>query len=495
MGTAKPIRGSSCVLLILYVAFSISYPVVYADERSLVIGQSTTLQLSPGLVVENSPGLKPGTKVFCERVSIHGLSRLRDLRKFAHTMKVKVLQNSSSLRRPNVEVCFHRNASLGVAMCSQGRWEKVSKGSWVQSMSPFDHKILDIRTAASSLEPLEVSIEEEFFLYRIVFLILGIILMSLASTLSKSLVFYYGSAMAVGVILVILMVLFQGMKLLPTGRKSSLAIFIYSSLIGLGSFLLRYLPGLFHSLLMEIGIGEDLYNPLAIFLVAFVVLAGAWLGFWVVHKLVLTEDGSIDISTSNFVAWSIRILAVIMILQSSLDPLLAAEALISGIFVSSILRKLARLRFLRRVFKKLFKLVKNYWRHSQVPDLSPFKDSYDEYMYKSPDDFKFVRRSSKHFSLTSCNSSKQGITRSSPRELSDSEIYPSAFHNTPERRKFSKEEWQKFTRDSTKRAVEDLVSSPDFSKWVATNADRITVTPSKASPASSVKRRKWFLLF
>lgn len=88
-----------------------------------------------------------------------------------------------------------------------------------------------------------------------------------------------------------------------------------------------------------------------------------------------------------------------------------------------------------------------------------------------------------------------GITRSSPRELSDSEIYPSAFHNTPERRKFSKEEWQKFTRDSTKRAVEDLVSSPDFSKWVATNADRITVTPSKASPASSVKRRKWFLLF
>lgn len=30
----------------------------------------------------------------------------------------------------------------------------------MQSMSPFDHKILDIRTAASSLEPLEVSIEE-----------------------------------------------------------------------------------------------------------------------------------------------------------------------------------------------------------------------------------------------------------------------------------------------------------------------------------------------
>jgi hypothetical protein len=56
---------------------------------------------------------------------------------------------------------------------------------------------------------------------------------------------------------------------------------------------------------------------LAIFLLAFVVLTGAWMGFWIVRKLVLTEDGSIDISTSLFVAWSIRSLAAIMILQVS----------------------------------------------------------------------------------------------------------------------------------------------------------------------------------
>lgn len=56
---------------------------------------------------------------------------------------------------------------------------------------------------------------------------------------------------------------------------------------------------------------------LAIFLLAFLVLTGAWMGFWAVRKLVLTEDGSIDISTSNFVAWSIRILAAVMILQVS----------------------------------------------------------------------------------------------------------------------------------------------------------------------------------
>lgn len=49
----------------------------------------------------------------------------------------------------------------------------------------------------------------EFFLYRIIFFVSGIIIMTLASSLSKSLVFYYSSAMAVGIILVILMVLFQ----------------------------------------------------------------------------------------------------------------------------------------------------------------------------------------------------------------------------------------------------------------------------------------------
>ncbi|XLS84983.1 hypothetical protein HN51_035149, partial [Arachis hypogaea] len=69
-----------------------------------------------------------------------------------------------------------RNASLAVGMCSQGQWEKVSK---------------------------------EFFAYRVVLLILGITLISLASFLSKSLAFYYSSAMAVGVILMILMILYQ----------------------------------------------------------------------------------------------------------------------------------------------------------------------------------------------------------------------------------------------------------------------------------------------
>ncbi|KAL2906508.1 Nuclear envelope integral membrane protein 2 [Bienertia sinuspersici] len=216
----------------------------------------------------------------------------------------------------------------------------------------------------------------DFSVYRIVFLVLGTLLITLAPTLSESLVFYYSSAMVVGIILVVLVVLFQGMKLLPTGRGNSLAFLLYSSFslsdfncrfysiqIGVGSFFLSYLPRLLHTMLTEMGVSEDMYNPvckfyvidsedcLAIFFFLFISLAGAWLGFWVVRRLILTEEGLIDTSVAQFVAWSIRILGTAMVLQCSLDPLLAAEALISAAFISSILRRVARPRLLRRLYR------------------------------------------------------------------------------------------------------------------------------------------------
>ncbi|CAK7339744.1 unnamed protein product [Dovyalis caffra] len=479
MYTAKPYRSSVSIFsILLFFKFSLFTSSALAHELSLVVGESSKVQISPSVEVLNSPGTKLGTWVLCARVDIHGLPRLKNLNKFSHSLKLKLSRSNSTFRRPNVEVCFYRNASCAIGMCPQGKWEKVDKGgSWVRAMSPFDHKLLDVRMFGSSSESFELSIEEEFFLYRVIFLILGVVMLSVASSLSKSLVFYYSSAMTIGIMLVILVVLFQGMKLLPTGRKSSLAIFIYSSLVGLGTFLLRYLPGLLYSILMEMGISEDMYYPVS------------WMGFWAVRNFILTEDGSVDISTSHFVAWSIRIFAVVLILQSSLDPLLAAEALISGIIVSSILRRIFRWRFLRRVYKKLFKLVRNITRESLFPDLSPFGGSIDKYTVETPEGSKFLSPRPKRFNLASCNS-MQGLSRTSPHQLSDSDVYPSTFHTTPERRKFSKDSWEKFTKESTQKAVKELVSSPDFSKWAAANAERITVSPN--SPSSSRRqRRKW----
>lgn len=53
-----------------------------------------------------------------------------------------------------------RNASLGVGMCPQGPWGKISKDAWARTMSPFDHKVLDICIPGSSSVALKVSIDE-----------------------------------------------------------------------------------------------------------------------------------------------------------------------------------------------------------------------------------------------------------------------------------------------------------------------------------------------
>lgn len=76
--------------------------------------------------------------------------------------------------------------------------------------------------------------------------------------------------------------------------------------------------------------------------------------------------------------------------------------------------------------------------------------------------------------------------------LLDADIYPSTFHSTPGRRKFSKDEWERFTKDSTEKALEGLVSSPDFSKWLVDNADRISITPQSSRAEKHRKWPQWF---
>ncbi|KAL5556779.1 hypothetical protein UlMin_039015 [Ulmus minor] len=496
MGSAKLVLLSSFVVALLSLSLPCSSSVEPENERSLDVAPSAGLQLSRGLLVKNSPG-RVGKSVVCERVHIYGLSRIKNLGKFSHSVKVKVSGKNSSTYLPNAEVCFHRNFSLAIGMCSEGQWEKVSKGSWVRPMSPFDHKLLDIR-AASSLESFEVSIEEDFFVHRIILLAFGIVMMSMASFLSKSLVFYYGSAMVIGVVLVVTVVLYQATRLVPFGGKK-FAIFVPSSIFAFVYFLQQSIPGILQSILAMFGI-EEMYDPLVKFLLAFIVLAGAWMGFWVIRKLVLTEEGSIDTSTSYLVAWTIRILAALAILQSSADPLLAMEALLLGIVVSSILRKIFRLRFLRRMYRKLMKSVKTDRKLSQVPYSSASEDSLDDYTYKigSNADSSLQWCQSRKFTTSPLSPSNQGLNRRTPIRKLESEVYPSSFYDTPDGKigkRFSKQGWEKFTRESTETALEQLVSSPGFSKWLYKNADRINVTPKSGRAEEAEvqpKRLFWF---
>ncbi|XP_010272998.1 PREDICTED: uncharacterized protein LOC104608649 isoform X2 [Nelumbo nucifera] len=483
-------------LLFFFLFASNSSAVVAADDDlSIVVAHPTTLQLSSGFPVKDSPGSKPSMSMVCNRVHIRGLSRLKSLRKYAHSLKVivKVIQTGSGIRLQNVEVCFHRNMSLGIGMCPQGNWEKLVKGSWVRSMSPYDSKLLDIRMPGLTSEIFEVSTEEEFLSYRIFFLVIGVILITLAPEFGNSLVFYYSSAMTVGIILVVLMVLFQGMKLLPTGRKNSLAIFLFSSIVGIGSFFISYLLGLVHSLLIEMGFHEDMYNPLAIFLLVCVALAGAWLGFWVVRKLVVTEDGSVDKSIARFVTYSIWVFAAVMILQSSLDPLLAAVALVAGILISLLLRRVTKLRSSRHRHKHSSRLAKHNRRKLPNQDF-PTEESDDEYQHKIRmlGESELFGTETRPFRLSSCNSSR-GLAKTPPCRSLDSETYYSTYHKTPERKEFSKDEWDKFTRESTKKALEDLFSSPDFNKFAVANAERITLAPPKDHRSTSKQQGRWFI--
>ncbi|XP_024019150.1 uncharacterized protein LOC21399322 [Morus notabilis] len=488
MASAKQVLISTRLLFLLLLCLPFSSSTAPpSDQHSLVVAPSAKLQLSHGGVqVKTCPNSKPGISMVCERVRIYGLSRIQNLWKFSHSVKIKVSVTNSTGHLPKAGVCFHRNMSLGLGMCPKNKWENVSNGSWARSASPFGHKVLDIRAASSSLESFEVSIEEELHVYRVVCLALGMVMMSLASFLSNSLVFYYGTTMASGGILVIVVVFFQGLKkameLLPTGSKTSL--FIYSSVVGLVSFLFYYFPGIWHSILTEAGISEEMYYALVVFLVVFLILAGGWLAFWVVHKHIPTEDGSIDTSTSLFVAWSIRILSALLILQSSVDPMLATEALIFGMITSSILRSIFRLRRIRYIYRELRKSAKRKHKTAHLPGSSALEDPLDR--IRSNEDFSFrtIPRS-KNFTMVPSSPADRGFSGSGSNQL-----YISSFHTTPEGRRFSKPEWEKFTRESTDNALEELASSPGFGKWLSQNADRITVTPPSSSRAE--QRSKWF---
>lgn len=72
------------------------------------VGEFTALQISPSLVVEKSPGSRPGSQLVCDRLEIIGLSRLSNLTSFFSSVKVNVVNINSTGRPPNITVCFHR---------------------------------------------------------------------------------------------------------------------------------------------------------------------------------------------------------------------------------------------------------------------------------------------------------------------------------------------------------------------------------------------------
>ncbi|MBA0756225.1 hypothetical protein Gogos_021201 [Gossypium gossypioides] len=62
--------------------------------------------------------------------------------------------------------------------------------------------------------------------------------------------------------------------------------------------------------------------------------------------------------------------------------------------------------------------------------------------------------------------------------------YYSSFHKTRNRKKFTKQEWKDFTRESTRHAIADLAATPEFTDWMIEHADRIKLLPCDSSEES-----------
>lgn len=86
-----------------------------------------------------------------------------------------------------------------------------------------------------------------------------------------------------------------------------------------------------------------------------------------------------------------------------------------------------------------------------------------------------------------------GRSKKTPPPPTESDTFFSTYHNTPQRRNFSDNQWKSLTKECTKKGLEELVSSPEFNRWAVAHAERITLAPIEKDPSAT--RRKWFFWF
>ncbi|XP_068636252.1 uncharacterized protein [Aristolochia californica] len=261
------------------------------------------------------------------------------------------------------------------------------------------------------------------------------------------------------------------MKLLPTGRKNIFYLTVYGSAIGAGSFLVQYFSMLVNSILVRFGLSEDMYNPVSVFLLVGIFLAGAALGYWIVRKFVLVEDGTVDVGIAHFVKWTLRVIATVFFFQSTLDTLLAVFALSSCWVICSVMT--SKLSWSRKSMQLIHQAKRTLWQQRACQASATHKRT--KFLNKSP------KMGSRRPALKNHWSSVFWSSSPSKETTVHKQDYYSTFHKTPSRKRFSKREWEEFTEQSTREALAEWASSPELADWVTENADRIKVAPGECS--------------
>ncbi|KAM5550408.1 hypothetical protein ABKV19_027527 [Rosa sericea] len=437
--------------------------------------ENPVLNVNPAPLSLSGHSPTAGSKdvLFCERVRVSGIPRSK-IGSYANSFRITLSPSVVIPERlhTKIEVCFHRNDSLGLCQCRNDEWKTLEKGLWESVMSPYEEKYVDVKYIGDKLGSSTITVEEVSQQWRLWFLAVGFVLLLLAPSISSWVHFYYSTSMVIGVFMVIIFLLFQGMKLLPFGRKNFFyLVTIYGSVLGAGSYLFHHFSVMVNSILVNFGISEDMHNLISKFLLVAIILMGAALGYWIGRKLFISKDGTVDVVVAQFAMWAIRFFGITFISQSTLDTPLAIGALVSCLVIC-----------------KLITSVKWHGRMNQSSGAigSPLqqKGRHVTGRHSRPE---FLSRSS---ALEAWNSTRgasawsdspvKGVVSPSFRACDQQEYY-STFHKMRNRKKFTKKEWDDFTLESTRHALAEWAASPEFTDWVIEHADRIQLLPSDSS--------------
>ncbi|XP_057767320.1 uncharacterized protein LOC130987707 [Salvia miltiorrhiza] len=466
---------------VLFVLALISAASIAADVEAISgsnVENRQVINITPGVLVESVPSKDI---VRCARVNVSGLSRLKlGSYSSAHRITLVPSDNIQERSHKKIQICLHRNASLGLCKSENDCWDGIHTGIWSTTISPYEDRFIDVKFVDNLFGSVTISTELEFHRWRLICLAIGFVILLLAPIISSWVPFYYSSSMAIGVCLVVLIVLFQGMKLLPTGRKSALYSTICGLALGAGSFLLNRLSVFVNSVLVNFGISQEMHNPVLVFLLVGVVLAGAAFGYWLVRKFVVAADGSVDVGVAQFVKWALRVVAVTFIFQSSLDIPMAMGLLVSLLGFYFSLTSLNWHGFSDSTFS-------TDWSPPRRRGVRISKTKRAEFLRRSGTTTpRGSLWKSYKGSPTYTNSPVKGVVTPLSSVATTSQDYYSTFHRTPNKKKYSQEEWKDFTEQSTRQAVADLASSPEFTDWVVKNADRIQLRSTESSSDESV---------